>query len=113
MTTDDLKRIAEACGYRVYQYGGCYSVVGSHGLIGDIGNPEVAQFCPHLDPAQAIECLDWRFEEYIIESWAEVDGRRMFRVIGSEYRGDWEGVSDKGFPAAACAAIMESLKPTP
>lgn len=96
MTTDDLKRIAEACGIAIDE-DGFY-----------LGTTK--DFAPHLDPAQAIECLDrvfgnrWRYDAMDQCVSVRRDGPGQQRMLWDSYS------SGPTFPTAAMSAILEVLK---
>lgn len=99
ITTDDLKRIAEACGYDDYRCDG----YGSQVLVDD----EWIDFIPHLDANQAIECLDQRFgKKYRLER----DQEQFCVCFRRVEEGEEDYAEGSTLPAAAMAAILASLE---
>lgn len=111
MMTDELKRIAELCGYDVKLYKPSNNL-----WLYENGQPlmPLGSFMPHISANQAIKCLS-RLEhpwDWHSESGFDDDGCRVV-IFGGIGIGETEGRSSdpdpvKAFCAAAMAAILES-----
>lgn len=111
-TTGDLRRIAEACAYEVVVLSDdgsfCEIRDGGRCLGHTIGEPA---FRPHLDPAQAIECLQRRFGKPDDDGFTICYSPWLIEA-GDQWQVDYHDATGcaRTLPAAAMAAILASLE---